>query len=285
MKLTRCNENILQFSPSKNKFSIIWVADGHLESAKSKLKWMHKVFKDNPEAYIVYGGDNLDLMQGKYDKRGAKGDTPEHLNRSDYINAVVEEMRKELIEPYKDRLICFTKGNHNTSITRHHEVDIMKWLVEKDDIQLMHTAGFILVEIKARKGTNLTFPIYFQHHPPSGGKRSKGMLSVDLLMAEHPDAKCIISEHIHETFITPQTVERLNVRSKSLSYNTVWCIQAPTLKAEHEGKKEGFFHERIKKSATTIGAIKMDFELKRVYSDNKDNTIASMTPNWILYYD
>lgn len=277
--IKKFDNNILEFTTDKKEFSIIWLADAHLDSDKSKTKWMHKILKENKDSYIIFGGDNHDLMQGKSDRRNAKSSLKDEFKANDYWNRIIEASRRGFIEPYKDRIIAFTSGNHESSVTRILEFDFLDWLVEKDEINRMYTAGYIIVKY-SHKNSSSTIPIYFQHHPPSGGKRSKGMLSVDLLLAEHPDAKIIISEHIHETFITPQTIERLDLHNKKLRYDTVWYIQAPTLKAEHLGKKVGFFHEKIKKSSTTIGAIKIDFKLKKI---NKVNKLIA-EPKHLLYY-
>lgn len=283
MKAERHSDNVIEFTTKKKEFSVLWVADGHLDNPKTKVKWIKDLFKKYPEAYIIYGGDHSDLMQGKSDRRSSKSSLKNELKESDYLNQVVDYTRANFIEPYKDRVLCFTQGNHNTAITRHLEVDLSKFMLEPYGIELMHTAGYIMFKYSVSKGKrSAVFPIYFQHAPPSGGKRSKGMLSVDLLLAQHPDVKAIISEHIHTAFITPQTVERLDIRTKRLSYQNVWYIQAPTIKAEHEGKKSGYYHEVVKVGATTIGAVKLDFKVKY---DNQGGVTLNMTPNIEIYYE
>lgn len=283
-KTIKHSDNVLEFITKDKEFEILWFADSHLDSDKSKSKWIKDTINDNPDAFIIMGGDNHDLMHGKHDRRGSKSSLKPEQKRSDYWNALIEQSRKEWIEPYKDRIIVWNTGNHESSCLIHNEIDFLGWLTADGNGERLYTSGYIVISyFDNSRDKSVCFPIYFQHAPPSGGKRSKGMLSVDLLLAQHPDANAIISEHIHETFITPQTVERFSVHNKTITYRNVWYLQAPTTKAEHEGKKIGFFHEKIKKSSTTIGCLKLKFKFIR----NKENRkrLLTLTPEYILHYD
>jgi len=280
------SDNILELITDKREFDVPWFADAHLDSKKSKRKFIKRLIDENPDAFIVYGGDCFDLMQGKKDRRAEKSALGDEFSESDYWNRVIDYSRDEWLYPYKDRIIAFIEGNHTTGVLSHNEIDFLGWLTDSGKLaNRMYAAGWIILTMKIAKGRNLCFPVYFQHAPPSGGKRSKGMLSVDILLGEHPDAKAIITEHIHETYITPQTVERLNVRAKTVQYNNVWCLQAPTTKAEHEGKKRGYYHERVKKSATSIGALKLSFKYKRYQEDNKETELITLDPKYELLYE
>jgi hypothetical protein len=273
------SENVLEFNTTLKEFDIIWFADAHLDSNKSKVDFLHKILKENPKAFIIFGGDNHDLMQGKLDKRNDKSALKPDLKSSDYWNQLVNLTRKEIIDRYKDRIICWNTGNHETGALRNLEFDYLDFLLDNGRLgNRLYTSGYIIVKYKTTTAY-ISYPIYFQHAPPSGGGRSKGMLSVDLLLGQRPDAKAIITEHIHQTWIHPETVERLGSKNK-LHYQTVWFIQAPTLKAEHEGPKLGFFHEKLRRGANTIGAIKLKFKL----INKHEVKYLDMTPEYMLYY-
>lgn len=282
-KTVKHSDNVLEFITKDKNFSIIWFSDAHIDSLKSKTDWMHKVLKDNPDSYIIMGGDNHDLMQAKGDKRGSKSQLAPELKGDNYWNLVIEQTRKTWVEPYKDRIIAWLDGNHTSSVMNHQEIDFIGWLTDGDNGERLYTAGYLHITHDTNtKSKNAGFPIYFQHAPTSGGKRSKGMLSCDILLGEHPNVKAIITEHIHETFITPQTVESYDAKNKKITYQNVWYIQAPTCKAEHEGKKIGFFTEKVKKAATTIGAVKLNFSARY---NKQGNCRLDMQPEWILFYD
>jgi hypothetical protein len=276
------SDNVLEFSTFNKKFSIIYISDAHLDSEKSKTKWLHKVLKENPDSYIVMGGDNHDLMQGKRDPRASKNALKESLKSSDYWNQVIKNSREEWVKKYKDRIICWNTGNHETSVLRNLELDFLDMLLDYGELgNRLYTRGWIIISHVYGK-MKYSFPLFFQHIPPSGGQRSKGALSIDLLLADNPDARCIISEHIHTTLTHPATVERLNLLTKKLEKKLVWLVSMPTLKDEGTGKKQGFYDEKIKRGATTVGVMKLKFEF---VNGDKKKYIRMLSPEPILYYD
>lgn len=276
--------DVLEFVTEEDEFKIIWISDAHLDNPKSKTKFRNDLIKENPNAYIIYGGDSHDLMQGREDRRSSKSALKEAFKEDDMWNRIIDSSRKEVIEPIEDRLICMTHGNHTTSLIRKHEFDFLTWLCEgKCDV--MDTAGYIIVRHKNKGGKILANNVlYFQHAPPSGGNRSKGMLSADLLLAQRPDADVIISEHIHQTWTHPATVEHLKTNGKPY-YKNVWIIQAPTLKAEHEGRRLGYYQEKVKAGATTIGAVALDFKVVRGDPQGSRTRRFVVEPRYKLYYE
>jgi len=273
------NENgIIFFETPEKEFSVLWFADAHMDNPKSELGFMHKTIKDNQNSYIIFGGDNHDLMQWKMDKRASYSAIKEEHKGDDYFNRVIHTTQKEIIEPYKDRIICFTRGNHETSITRKLNFDFFDFLLQGSNINCGDFSGYINFRTKIDDKRQNSKLLYYQHAPSTGGKRSKGMLSVDIMLGQRPSADIILSEHIHTTTIHPETVEVVN-RNFSLKEKLIWFIFAPTLKAEHKGRREGFYHEKVKAGTTTIGAIKLNFKY------NKDNNLMYVKPEYELMYN
>ena len=74
---------------------------------------------------VFINGDFFCVMQGKGDKRGTKSDIrPEH-NYSDYFDRIISTA-VEWWEPYKDILTVIGYGNHETSIKKHGETDLLR---------------------------------------------------------------------------------------------------------------------------------------------------------------
>lgn len=264
-KKTSDSCQVVEFKNEGKLLQIIWVADMHMDSKKSQLTFLQKVIKKHPNAYIVFGGDGSDVMQNFGDPRQAKSAMKESLLRDDYINAVVEEA-VDFYRPFKEKILAFNLGNHEETQIRRHGIDMIKLIADRLNENNTHQiicgdlAGWIKIR-HDRHSSRTTKNIYFSHQPISGGNRSKGVLSVDLLKGRYPDADLWICEHIHTSFIIPLKVEKFTDKGK-VEYKNKWYIQAPTLKEEFKGKKRGYVHAKTYE-ATPIGIAILEFELGR----------------------
>lgn len=256
---------VIDFKNEGKELKIIWVADMHNDSKKSRINFLKKIVKKYPKAYLIFGGDSFDVMQNYNDPRSAKSALKESLKRDDYINAVIEEAY-EFYMPFKDKILAFNLGNHEETQIRHHGIDMVKMMVDRLNESTNHEiicgdlAGWIKIR-NHRGSANYSKNIYFSHQPISGGTRSKGVLSVDLLIGRYPDADVWICEHIHTSWILPLKIERFDGKG-NIKYENKWYIQAPTLKEEFAGKKRGYVHAKTY-GATPIGIVILDFELGR----------------------
>ena len=86
------------------------------------------------DAHVLDFGDFFDAMQGRYDPRKSYNDMDTKYldsmqeNGLGYLDAIVKDA-KEFYNPYADRFILIAKGNHETSIARHNDVDLINRLV------------------------------------------------------------------------------------------------------------------------------------------------------------
>jgi hypothetical protein len=264
-KIIRHTNEILEFRTEKDKFSIIWVSDLHYDSKHSVWNKVKKYLNENPEYYIVIGGDSLDLMQFVKDLRGSKSAIKDEYNGDDYANRIIHEVRSEIVEPYKDRIISWNRGNHDNSIIRHHNIDILN-LICGLDVHIHEFTGYIKISCVSKSKTTSKI-MFFQHAPHSGGKRSFGALSVDIAKAEVPSADIWIAEHIHNGFIKPVRHEFVIVPNNAIKQKNKWYIQNISCKDEHAiGKRNGFHHEKIKRNAP-VGVCKIDFEKNKNTTD------------------
>ena len=204
-------------------------------------------------------------MQNFGDKRQSKHALKEEFTRDDYLNAIIEYNVK-IWEPYAHRIISFFIGNHESTQIKFHGMDITREIVKT--LNLKHGTSILLGDfagyLKLRfdnGGRRFTNNIYYHHKPISGGTRSKGMLSVDLLLGRYPDADTYISEHIHDTWTKPERIESLDDNG-IIKFKNKWVLQMPTLKDEFKGKKRGYTHEKSYK-ATPIGIIVLLFDVKK----------------------
>ncbi len=271
------DSGIIQAITPQRTFKILYLSDGHFDHPASKTRWMHRMLKKHKDAYIIIGGDSIDVMNFKIDRRHVKGDVIEQLQNDDYANRLVDYLRKEIIEPYRDRIICWNRGNHDNMVIKKMEVDLLSWALDGYNIPIGDFSGYIIITHKSSDHARNSI-LYYQHAPTSGGRRSKGMLSVDILKGQAPDADIILTEHIHENWSTLQKVQKLDTRSKNYVNKYMWFVQNTTLKAEDEGRKNGFYHEKIKGSGTLQGMNLLHYELIRGKKRNKLNVKPELIP-------
>lgn len=254
----KIHENIIQLKTKRKKFSIIWISDAHFDSLKSERKFMHSILKEYPDDFIVIGGDSVDVMQGRNDRRASKGSN--EFSRSDYFNEVEEFVRKEVHDKYKDRIIAWNRGNHDNSIINHNEIDMIKHIC-KDETPIGDISGYISVACEINGPATPKCLIYYSHQPISGGQRSKGMLSVDIVRGKYPDADIFITEHIHTSWVHPESKESIDPSHRFLNSKIQWFVQNTTLKNEFKGSRNGFHHEIVKSGRQIVGVTRLSFEL------------------------
>ena len=104
-------------------------SDHHFDSKKSNRMLIRHHLNQARErnADVLMIGDFFDCMQGKYDPRGNKADIRDELKVPNYFDALVEQAG-EFLAPYKENIKLLTKGNHETSVLKHQEVDLIERL-------------------------------------------------------------------------------------------------------------------------------------------------------------
>lgn len=277
MEIKRLSNEVLECILPEDKFTILWVSDLHKDSEFSEWLKVKKYLDENPSSYLIIGGDSLDVMQFVNDKRGSKSSTTPEYQSSDYANKVISLTRKDIIEPYKNRIISWNRGNHDNSIIRHHNIDLLG-LICQTDVHIHEFSGYIILSIpNPAKGRHSSYVIHFSHAPFSGGIRSKGSLSIDIAKANYPSADMWITEHIHDGFIHPVRHEFYNRHSKTVIHQNKWYIQNIAAKQEQQGLRNGFHFETMKGNRTS-GCLELHFK-----KDKSNCNLICPRVNYIIF--
>jgi len=266
-KVYQNENNVIRLETEQKEFDIIVISDAHLDNPKTNKKWLHSQLDKYKDAYIIIDGDSIDMMQAKGDPRSDKDSLAPELKTKSYVNKVVRMLR-DLEKKYRDRLIGINRGNHDNEYWRRHDIDILD-IALGDKIPIGDFCGYYVI-VSNKYGKVNSNVIYYQHAPYSGGKRSKGMLSVDILKGQRHGVDIFLTGHIHDNYHTLQASWDFNVRNNREIKKKQWFIQQTTLKQEDEDRN-GFHAERIKagagiqgfnilsfKVATSNGTIKME---------------------------
>jgi len=261
-KALRIRERIL----SGEKGSILLCSDQHFDSEHCNRNMLRSHLQKavDENASIFFCGDWFDAMQGKRDPRGSKGSTRKELKRDDYLNALVSET-VEFLEPFVSNIAGWASGNHETSILRFAEVDLISLCIDrledktKKRIIKMPYSGWILYSSIMRETSSVpdaTAKIAYTHGSGGGGAVTKGTIQTSRRAVYLPDADVVVSGHIHESWVLELRRERISGFGRDYQ-DTQWHIQLPTYKNEYTG--DGWWAEKGL-SPRPQGAVWLDFE-------------------------
>jgi hypothetical protein len=188
------------------------ISDVHFDSPKCerKLFKQHMDQAKDQGAGVLCFGDFFDAMQGRDDRRRNKSDLREENKRADYLDSLVEEA-VEFLTPYRDNLVMFSQGNHESGLLNKMETDLLKRLTRDlgGNVQYGPYQGFIrfqhLVTATSRRTTTMFF-----HHGGFHGAITKGVLSVNRYAAIAPDADIVVSADSHDRWCVEHPMYRLS---------------------------------------------------------------------------
>ena len=213
-------------------------SDIHLDNPKCDRALLTKHLNEarSRNAPILFFGDVLCLMQGKFDKRGSKSSIrPEHQG-ANYFDLVFEESA-EFLKPWADLIIMLADGNHETAVLTRNEIDplehVTKALRDKHKSPVVHTPyqGFVRFVFERPDGGKVRTSTLFYHHGAWGGIVTKGTLGGMRYSAIAPDANIFVNGHNHERSMVCHPCHRLMGNGKKV-LDSRWHIQTGTYKNE-----------------------------------------------------
>ena len=193
------------------------ISDVHFDSPECDRKLFKRHMDQAKErnAGILCFGDFFDVMQSRDDRRRNKSGLRPENKRADYLDSVIEEA-VEFLTPYKDNLVLFSLGNHESSALNRMETDLLKRLTKDigGQVQYAPYQGFVrfqhLVTATSRRTTTMFF-----HHGNWGGIIGRGTQSTARFASVAPDADIVVSGHTHSRWLMPHAQFRLTQNGKT----------------------------------------------------------------------
>jgi predicted phosphodiesterase len=205
MNLKKVSRNVHVIDLEKSETKIALLSDIHWDNPKcdrDKLKDHLEYCKKN-NIPILINGDFFCLMQGKYDPRRNKKDIlPEH-NKSNYIDAVIEDA-VDYWSPYSSLLTVIGYGNHETAIIKNLETDPLQRFVDllnytnKTDVYTGGYGGWLVIKYKIHTNTILSKNLKYFHGSGGGGIVTKGAINLTRALEMYENMDIFIMGHIHE---------------------------------------------------------------------------------------
>lgn len=254
IKIEKKASNYHRFSidcESKDTKWMFTCSDVHFDNPKCnrELFFKHMDRALELDAMITITGDFFCLMQGLYDPRKSKSSIrPEH-NKDNYLDIVISDTAEKMV-PYANNIILMSRGNHETSVSRRCETDVLERFVERlnllagSNIQIGNYIGYYTLNFTYVNG-GACRPIHVAYsHGHWGGVVTKGTLSVMRYAAMFPDADIMFSGHTHDSWIVTQPRYRMKINQDKFVVDKQWHVKTGTYKEEFE-QGVGWAVERI----------------------------------------
>lgn len=235
-------------------------ADRHWDNPDSDQAMQRKHLKEAKErgAWCLDFGDFFCAMQGKFDKRSDKSKLrPEH-SKGDYLDSLVKTAAQEFAG---ENLLMIGEGNHESSIMKRHETNLVERLVERlkdKGNPFIHHGGFsgwVRFQI-AEGGTNRkTINLNYHHGYGGGGPVTRDVIQTNRRAVYLPDAHIVVSGHTHDEWQVP--IQRVRLSDQGALYtDEQYHVKIPSYKDEYKDGAGGW-HIETGKPPKPKGAIWM----------------------------
>lgn len=204
LKIERTGKNVLTVRLERKAGvcgEFLLISDVHFDSVHCDRKLLKRTLDEalRRNAGILIGGDLFDAMVGVGDRRGSKAELREEYGGANYLDLLVDDA-VSFFQPYYNNFVMIGKGNHDTSIIKYHETDLVYRFCK--DLGVLHVlvgySCFVdFAFVNANGGWKKSFDLYYHHGFGGGGQATKGAGQHARRAAEY-DADIFFSGHIHQ---------------------------------------------------------------------------------------
>ena len=197
------------------------VADVHFDSVYCNRELMRSQFDEaaRRNARINIYGDWFDAMQGRYDKRREYPLLRKEYKREDYYDFVVKDS-VEWLKPYAHLLDICADGNHELSVLKHANTNLMDRLVyglhtETENCTAVHGGygGWVRymfsLGLEPRSGTQKGIKVKYFHGAGGEAPVTRGVIQTNRQAVYLPDADIVFNGHSHNSYYVPIVRERI----------------------------------------------------------------------------
>lgn len=276
MEITRHHRNVheIKFTDTEN-VDIAMLSDLHWDNphCDRKLLKQHLDYCVDNKIPIMVNGDFFCLMQGRGDPRRAKSDIrPEH-NTNTYLDTIIEDA-VEWWSPYAKHLTVIGYGNHETSIIRHQETDILERFVQALNITngtKVHVGGYggWLVFVSGKGTQRSATKVKYYHGSGGGGPVTKGAIPLTRAKEAHDNFDVFTMGHIHENSARNDCVETLDGTNKRRIIRKDLHLMITGTYKEEYGDGFGGFHVEKGRPPKPVGGRILSISTRRQQEDGE----------------
>jgi hypothetical protein len=203
-------------------------------------------------------------MQGKWDKRADQTQLRPELQGNNYLDRLVKYVA-DFLMPYASQILVIGQGNHETSILKHHQTNLLDRLIHelrRDKGCEAQLGGYSTwIQFAAVKPSNQPRSVknMLMYHGCGGGAFvTKGSIDMNRIGIGFPDADIIWIGHKHNEFCRTEPRYRLNSHGTEYQDEQLGFM-TPGYKV-HDESKTGWEIERLPNPKPT-GAAWLTFFL------------------------
>lgn len=190
-------------------------------------------------------GDFFCAMQGRTDPRHEKGHVLPENHTGDYFGSLARGSY-EFLSPYRSILALRGKGNHESKILKHNEIDLTRALADKlndngGNVQVGGYRGWVIFRLIGGNHRQ-TVRMYYTHGSGGSAPVTKGVIRTNR-RAAYVDADIIVGGHIHESWAMEMCRVGVNDSGREV-VNDQLHLCVPTYKEEFTNLGDGFHHEK-----------------------------------------
>jgi predicted phosphodiesterase len=225
--------------------SLLCISDLHFDSKKCNRKALKAMMDEAVErnAHIAIFGDILDIMGAKFDPRSSKGDIRPEYSTNNYFMDVLDDAVR-FFGPYSDRILFLSMGNHEDSVKKRHEFDLLSIMSYKLKQEynwkglLGPYEGWILFRVLegATNHNRGTVKAYYTHGAGGNAPVTRGVIQSSRRQVQI-SADMFISGHIHTQFSFPIPQRMVNSHGVE-EIKDIVHLQLGCFKESHRGSWE-----------------------------------------------
>ena len=253
MELKKHSKNVHELHLDGKEVKIAMLSDLHWDNPKCNwdLLKKHLDYCLAENIPVMVNGDFFCLMQGRGDKRGNKSDIrPEH-NNAKYLDSIVETA-VEWFSPYAHILTVIGYGNHETSIIKYQETDILQRFVDllnyknQSNVMTGGYGGWLIVK-QLYNQKHISYKIKYFHGSGGGGVVTKGALNLTRALEMYENFDIFTMGHIHENSArhdVRDTITHYSSSTYKLEQKELHLMITGTYKEEYGDGSKGWHIER-----------------------------------------
>ena len=282
-KVTRKNNMTMivevHLKKSEKSFDIFFSPDHHWDNPKCERELLKSHLDEclAKNASIIMPGDTFCLMQGAYDPRKNKSDIrPEH-NHANYLDRVINTA-VEWYAPYRNNIHCLGQGNHESSILKRQETNVLERFCERSGIDVeMGYQGWVIYRVFTEGIASLraVYKVYFNHGSGGDAPVTYGMIEHNRMNVNIEGADLLVLGHNHNRYTQEIMTHYYDQTAQCPKIKSVLNVRASTYKQEYTAS--GFHLEKGGRKPKPLGGTFVTLHLKR---DSKDSWLLAAEPRF-----
>jgi len=264
-----------------DKTGILYMSDIHWD-AKTCNRTLLKKHLDKAKENnwgVVIAGDVFDAMQGKFDPRRNMDELRPELQVGNYFDELIN-LATEWFAPWASIIHLASYGNHETSIIRHNNTDLLeRWVysmrtVNKSPVVKGGYGTWHMLRFMSGKKVGTTKKAYYYHGKGGASPVTLGVIDTNRQAAFLNDVDLVVNGHNHQGYVVGLPKIGLTERGK-IERGITYFLRTPGYKASGIDEPFGFDIEKL--SPKPNGSILVEFGINGDGSYNDRLSMNAMT--------